>query len=105
MVDLQESPAVPPLESGGDERLGYHVAGALLIVLGWGLGVLANLALHALAGSGGMPLLWVRITSHVGDYAWGVFGLGIVTGALGVGLLWVARSAAKGPFVLPGVDY
>lgn len=105
MVDLQETPAVPPTDSGGDERLGYLLAGGVLLVLGWGLGVLANLLLHAAAGTGGMTIGWVRITAHLGPYAWGVFGLGVVTGALGVGLLLVGRATPKGPFVLPGVDY
>jgi hypothetical protein len=105
VVDLQESPAVPPTDEGGDERYGYLAAGGTLIFLGWGLGVLVNLLLHAMAGSNGMVVGWIRITSTLGPYAWAVFGLGIVTGAIGVGLLLVARATPKGLFVLPGADY
>jgi hypothetical protein len=105
VVDLQETPAVPPTDPGGDERIGYLIAGGLLVLLGWGFGVVANLLLHEWAGPGGMPLVWLRITSTLGPYAWAVFGFGLVTGAVGVGLLMVGRAAPKGPFVLPGVDY
>ena len=104
MADLQETPAVPPENVGGDERAGYFAAGGLLIALGWGIGVLANLLLHAIAGKG-MPLVWMRISSTLGPYAWSVFGFGIVTGAVGLGLLLAGRSAPKGALVLPGVDY
>jgi len=105
VVDLQESPAVPPTDSGGDERAGLLVAGGLLIFLGWGLGVVANLLLHWAAGSGGMALVWMRISSTLGPYAWAVFGLGVVTGAVGVGLLLVGRATPRGRLVLPGADY
>ncbi len=96
---------MPPTDPGGDERLGYWIAGGLLLFLGWGMGVVANLLLHELAGTGGMTLVWLRITSTLGPYAWAVVGFGLVTGAVGLGLLLVARTAPKGPFVLPGVDY
>jgi hypothetical protein len=105
VVDLQETPAVPPTDSGGDERTGYLIAGSLLIYLGWGLGVATNLLLHDLAGPSGHSLGWMWITSTLGPYAWAVFGLGLGTGALGVGILLVGRAAPRGPFVLPGVDY
>ncbi|HTT73865.1 MAG TPA: hypothetical protein VMG99_06965 [Thermoplasmata archaeon] len=105
MVDLQETPAVPPFDPGGDPRLGLFVAGGILIALGWGLAVAANLLLHAAAGAGGMPVLWFRVSATLGEYAWGAFGLGIVTGAVGVGLLLVGRATPRGPFVLPGVTY
>jgi len=105
VVDLQETPAVPPTDPGGDERIGYLAAGGLLIALGWGLGVVANLLLHAAAGSGGLSLGGIRITATLGSYAWAVLGFGIGTGAVGVGLVLVGRSTPKGPFVLPGVDY
>ncbi len=105
MVDLQETPAVPPMEPGGDVRVGYFAAGSLLVVLGWGLAVVLNLVLHALAGSQGMVLGPVRITSAIGDYAWAVFGLGLFTGALGVVLIGLGRSSPRGPLVLPGYDY
>jgi len=105
MVDVHETPAVPPFDPGGDVRVGYFIAGTLLILLGWAGAVGANLALHALAGTGGMTIGWIRITSTLGPYAWAAFGLGLFTGALGVGLLALGRTSPKGPIVLPGYDY
>lgn len=105
MVDLQESPAVPPSDEGGDERVGYLLAGSILIVLGWVVAVAVNLLLHLLAGTGGMNVGWMRITSDLGPYAWAVFAFGLVTGAVGLGTVVEGRAAPKGPFVLPGVDY
>lgn len=105
MVDIHETPAVPPFDPGGDERLGYFIAGTLLVLLGWVGGVVANLALHALAGSGGMTVGWIRITSTLGAYAWAVFGLGLFAGAVGVVLLALGRASPKGRVVLPGYDY
>ncbi len=105
MVDIQETPAVPPTDPGGDPRIGCFVAGGILITLGWVIGVVANLVLHAIAGTSGMTVGWVRITSTLGPYALAVLGFGIVTGAVGVGVLLVGRATPKGPFVLPGVDY
>ena len=93
------------MDPGGDERVGYFLAGALLIFLGWVLGVVLNLLLHAEAGTGGVTVGWIRITSTVGDYAWAVVGLGLFTGAVGVVLLALGRASPKGPFVLPGYDY
>jgi hypothetical protein len=105
VVDLHETPAVPPMDPGGDERVGYFLAGGLLIALGWGLGVVANLALHTLAGSQGMTIGWVRITATLGSYAWGVFAFGLFTGAIGAVLLVLGRGSPKAPLVLPGYDY
>lgn len=105
VVDVHESPAVPPMDPGGDERLGYYIAGAVLIVLGWVGGVAANLLAHWIAGSGGMTVGWVRITSAMGSYAWAAFAAGLFTGAIGVVLLSLGRTSPKGPLVLPGYDY
>ena len=105
MVDLQETPAVPPEPTGGDDRLGTFIAGSLLLFLGWAVAVGGNLALHAYAGTAGMKLGWIWITSTLGTYAWAVVGFGIVTGFVGLGLLLLGRTLPRGPFVLPGVDY
>jgi hypothetical protein len=105
MVDLQETPAVPPQDFGGDERTGYFLAGGLLIVLGWGLGLLVNLALHMAAPSGGVSVAGIWFGRSIGTYAMATAGFGLVTGLLGVGLVFVGRSTPKGHLVLPGVDY
>jgi hypothetical protein len=106
VTDTQDMPATPPEDHGGDDRIGLEVAGTLLIVLGWGLGFLANLLLHAVAPKSGWVIFGVvRIFPTLGPYAWATFGLGLVTGAIGVVFLFLSRGSAKGPFVLPGYDY
>jgi hypothetical protein len=105
VVDIHETPAVPPMDPGGDERLGYFLAGGLLVSLGWGLGVVVNLVLHWMAGPQGMTLGWVRITSSLGSYAWAAFAFGLFTGAVGTVLLVLGRDSSRGPLVLPGYDY
>ncbi len=105
MVDVHETPAVPPMDPGGDERLGYYLGGGLLLFLGWGLGVAANLLLHAAAGAAGMTVGGVRLTSTLGSYAWAILAFGVFTGAVGVVLVALATRSARGPIVLPGYDY
>jgi len=105
VVDLQETPAVPPTDYGGDERTGYFVAGGTLILLGWGLAVGLNLLLHSMAGTGGMTVAGHEFTSTLGSYAWAAFAFGAFTGAFGVVLIALGRAATKGPLVLPGYDY
>jgi hypothetical protein len=105
MTDLQESPAVPPVDEGGDERFGYFVAGGLLIALGWGVAVVLNLVLHSAAGAGGMLLGPARISSTIGVYARATIAFGLFTGAVGVVLLYWGRPASRGPFALPGPAY
>jgi len=96
---------VPPMDPGGDVRYGYFAAGSVLIVLGWGLAVAANLLAHYLAGSAGMTVAGHEISSTLGPYAWAVFGFGLFTGAFGVVLLALGRASPRGRFVLPGYDY
>lgn len=86
-------------------RLGYFLGGGVLIALGWGLGVGLNLALHYLAGSGGMTVAGHTFTSTLGSYAWATFAFGLFTGAFGVVLVTLGRASPKGPIVLPGYDY
>jgi len=105
VVDLQETPAVPPFDPEGDVRLGYFAAGGLLIALGWGFGVVMNILLHVLAPSGGRRWFNVYIGPTLGPYAWAVIGLGLFTGALGTVLIALGRESPRGRFVLPGYDY
>jgi hypothetical protein len=105
VVDVHETPAVPPEVPGGDERAGYFLGGALLIFLGWGMGVFVNFLLHLMAGTSGMTLGGVRITSTLGPYAWALVGFGLFTGALGVVLIALGRASPKGPVILPGYPY
>jgi hypothetical protein len=105
MTDLSELPAVPPEERGGDERIGYRAGGILLLVVGWGLGVIANVVVHWLAPSGGEVLGPWRVYPTLGVYALGVVGLGAVAGVVGIFMLWLAQRAPRGKFVLPGYSY
>lgn len=105
MVDVSESPAVPPFDGQGDERAGWAIAGGLLVLLGWGLAVALNLYLHLTAPAAGVALGPIRIGSTLGAFAWLTLALGLFTGAVGAGLLVLSRSAPKGPLVLPGYPY
>jgi hypothetical protein len=104
-TDLAETPAVPPFDPKGDERLGYAIAGGLLIALGWGVAVVLNVVLHRLAPSGGHRLLGVWFGPSLGVYAGAALAFGAATGLFGVVLLAYARSSPRGPIVLPGADY
>lgn len=96
---------MPPFDPQGDERVGYFAAGGLLILLGWGLGVVANILLHLFAPAGGHRVLGIFFLTTFGPYAWGVFALGLFAGAFGVVLLVLGRNSPRGPVVLPGYDY
>jgi hypothetical protein len=93
------------MDPGGDDRLGLQIAGAILIVLGFGVGAFLNLAVHIAAGSGGMTIGPWTVTATMGPYAWGLLLFGFFTGVLGVAFLFLARDSRKGPIVLPGFPY
>jgi hypothetical protein len=105
VTDLNEMPAVPPVDAGGDERAGMIAAGGVLIVLGWGLGVLANLYLHWSAPAGGSTWGGITVPHALGALAWATLVIGLGTGAIGFAMAWLARSEAKAPLVLPGHAY
>jgi hypothetical protein len=105
VTDISETPAVPPTDPGGDERLGLQIAGLLLMVLGFGVGTLANLAAHMLAGPGGSSVGPWTVHTALGPFAWALLLLGFFTGLIGIAFLVLARDAPKGPVVLPGYPY
>lgn len=105
MVDLQETPATPPQDFGGDARIGWQITGILFVALGWGVGVVANVVAHLVAPSSGWVLLWVRVYPSYGAYSLAILGAGLVAGVFGVVLYVLGRAAPPGPVVLPGYDY
>jgi len=105
VTDLREMPATPPFDPQGDVRLGYFLAGGLLVAVGWGIAVVGNVLAHRYAPAGGFRVGHAYFGPTLGPYAWAVLGLGLFTGALGVVLLFLGRAAPKGPVVLPGYDY
>jgi hypothetical protein len=105
MDSARERPAVPPMDSGGDERVGGFVTGGVLVAIGWGLGIVANVTVHLMAPTGGLAFFGLRVFPHLGPFAWITFGIGLATGALGAGIAWVARESPPGPVVLPGYPY
>jgi len=104
-MDLSEQPAVEPMDLGGDDRWGAYATGAVLLAIGWGLAVVVNVLLHLVAPAGGLALGPVVIGPHLGPFALITLGIGLGTGAVGAGVLWMARELPPGPFVLPGVNY
>ena len=105
MVDLQESPAVPPEPTGGNERIGWTITGILCLVVGWAFGVAGNLLAHRYAPAHGWSLGPWWIGPALGAYAWATFGVGLAVGAFGVVLLYLAARAPRGPLLLPGATY
>jgi hypothetical protein len=105
VVDLHESPAVPPEPEGGNPRIGWAITGALALLAGWVGAVGGNLALHRLAPASGWTIgpWWIGRT--MGPYAWTTFGIGLAVGAFGAVLLYLASRSPRGPFVLPGYPY
>jgi fructose-specific phosphotransferase system IIC component len=105
LTDLSDLPAVPPENRGGDERIGFRAGGIFLIVIGWGLGVIANILLHRMAPSTGEIIGPLRIYPTLGVYALGLVGLGAVAGVVGVFMIWLGQHSPRGKFVLPGYSY
>lgn len=93
------------MDPGGDERLGFYVAGGLLIGVGFGVLAFVNLLLHWEAGASGFVIGPVWVGPTMGAFAWAALGAGLFTGAMGIALLALARMSPKGAFVLPGYAY
>lgn len=105
VVDVHETPAVPDWDPGGDARVGWFIGGGLLVVLGWGVAVLANVLVHARAPPPGLAIgPWI-VTTHYGLFAEVTLGIGLFTGAIGAGLVWLAYRTPSGPLRLPGYPY
>ena len=105
MVDVHETPAVPAWDSGGDARVGWYIAGGLLILLGWGVAVLANVVAHARAPASGMAIGPWHVYAQYGLLAEVTLGIGLFTGLIGAGLVWLAYRTPPGPLRLPGYPY
>ena len=105
MTDLQDRPAVEPMDTGGDARYGFLLAGALLVVLGWGVLLALNLLLHRTAPPGGFDLGVVRVYGTLGAFGQAAALLGAGAGIVGVVLAYYGARSPKGPFVLPGAPY
>ncbi|MCI4323753.1 MAG: hypothetical protein L3K03_07020 [Thermoplasmata archaeon] len=105
MTDLSERPPVPPEETGGDERIGLGIAGSLLLLFGIGFCIVTNVALHEMAGAGGV-LVGPWLVGHAfGPYGYAAIALGILTSAFGAVLIVLSGRTRHGPFVLPGSTY
>jgi len=105
VVDLEETPAVPPFDGKGDERAGLFIAGGVLILFGWGVALGANALFHALAPAAGFHLYDLQVGSRWGAEGLAVALLGAFTGAMGVVLLQLGRESPRGPIVLPGGEF
>lgn len=105
VVDVHETPAVPEFDAGGDARLGWYLAGALLILVGWGVGVLANVVAHARAPAAGLAIGPWHVYAQYGLFAEVTLGIGLFAGAIGAGLVWLAYRTPPGPLRLPGYPY
>jgi hypothetical protein len=103
--DLDERPAVADRDTGADERYGYLAAGGLLVFVGWGILIAANLLLHRLAPSGGIALGPWRVFPAFGPFAWAAAALGAASGLFGLVLVQYGRHSPAGRFVLPGQPY
>jgi hypothetical protein len=96
VVDVHETPATPPFDGKGDARIGFYVAGATLIVLGWGFGVILNVLLHWAARTGSYQIWTVHFGYTIGPFSWAVFALGLVTGIIGPRSLPKRRTWRRG---------
>jgi hypothetical protein len=105
VTDLSEQPPVPPEETGGDEQIGLGFAGAILLLFGVGGCILGNIGLHVMAGSHGVMVGPWLVHRAFGPYGYAGIALGILTGAFGVVLLFLASRTKDGPFILPGGTY
>ena len=105
MVDVQETPATPPEEYGGDERAGFVATGVFLVIVGWGVGILLNFLVHAEASAAGQSFGPFWIDPTFGVWAWGTAIVGFFAGLLGSAMLGIGWSMPRGPLVLPGYPY
>ena len=84
----------------GNRRLGYLVAGTLLVFFGLGGGLLLNVALHRLAPSAGYSLGLFRVYPGWSPYASVALGLGVLTSLVGGTMLYLGWMTTPGPLEL-----
>lgn len=88
----------------GNRRAGFIVAGSLLLILGTGVGMLANLALHSIAPAQGLSLGLFTVYPGWSWYATVVFVLGAFATLVGLGMLWLSGFSPSGPVHLPDTE-
>lgn len=88
--------------TGGNRRAGWYAGGVILLMLGFGVGVIANLLLHAAAPVGQcvqfLPGFWV--CNSWGWYATVVLVLGLFATLVGVGMVALAVQMPRAPLRL-----
>ncbi len=80
----------------GDRRVGYFVAGTILLLVGLGGGILLNVLLHHLAPPGGYGLGLFRVYPGWSAYASVALGLGVLTSLVGGAMLYFGWTTPRG---------
>ncbi len=80
----------------GDRRVGYFIAGTILLLIGLGGGLLLNVLLHRLAPAEGYGLGLFRVYPGWSAYASVAFGLGVLTALVGGAMLYLGWSTPRG---------
>jgi|GEM_PF-2457722 hypothetical protein len=88
----------------GNVRVGFLVAGLLLVVFGWGGAVILNVYLHTIAPPNGIPVLLWRVYPGWSLYDGVLAFLGVLATLVGLGMLYLARHKPSGSVRLPDTE-